>query len=65
METTTAQELRETAEEALRLAAKCHERVQRIADEPEGGVWTKPLEELAKLLRPHALALEREVELHA
>jgi hypothetical protein len=65
MESTTAHELRETSEEALQLAARCHERAQRIADEAEGAVWTAPLEDLAKLLRLHALALEREIELHA
>lgn len=64
MEAITAQELRETASEALDLAARCRERIERVADDPEGKVWTEPLEDLAKLLRLHALALEREVELH-
>lgn len=64
MDTTTAHELRETANEALDLAAKCQERIQRVAGDAEAEVWTEALEDLAKLLRLHALALEREVELH-
>jgi hypothetical protein len=59
----TAQELRDTGREALDLAARCHERAEAVTGD-DGDMWREPLEELAKLLRLHALALEREVELH-
>jgi hypothetical protein len=64
MDSITAQQLRDTAREALSLAATCHERAETVAGDAEGDVWKEPLEDLAKLLRLHALALEREVDLH-
>jgi len=65
MDAITAKELRDTASEALDLAAKCGERIERVGEDAEGDLWKEPLQDLAKVLRLHAHAMEREVELHA